>query len=319
MNLRNKTIIILGGSGTFGRAFLHRLLKTDVQKVIIFSRDEFKQSQMQQEERFKDPRIRYFIGDVRDYQRLRRAFEWVNIVVNAAALKQIGACEYNPREALYTNCIGAQNIIDAALDCGTEQVLHLSTDKATAPVNCYGASKLMAEKLFLSSNSYSGNTGPRFSCVRYGNIAGSRGSVIPLFRKLIDEGADSLPITDASMTRFWFDIEGAIDLVLYALDNMCGGEVYVPKLPSFRIIDLAKAMAPGMRLKLIGIRPGEKLHESMIGPDESYEFRDDGHCYVRSGTEGNQLPSGFDYSSGDNVRFLTVDELAEMVGQVATV
>lgn len=306
--LDGKTVLITGGTGSFGRAFLERALTTTVAKVIIFSRDELKQSEMQKDPRFDDPRVRYFIGDVRDCDRLRRAFHGVDIVIHAAALKQVGACEYNPLEAKRTNIDGAANVIDAAIDAGVGKVVALSTDKATNPVNAYGASKLFAEKLFIAANAYSGGTGPRFACVRYGNIAASRGSVIPLFREIAKAGKP-LPITSVHMTRFWFVLAGAVDLVLYALGGMTGGETYVPRLASFKVTDLAEAIDPaGVRLD-VGIRPGEKLHEAMIGPDEAHEFWFDGRCFVRNGCVKDRQVMASEYTSGNNTEWLDAADL----------
>ncbi len=318
--LDGKSVLITGGTGSFGRAFLARALTTDVAKVIVLSRDELKQSDMQKDPSYADlarDRVRYFLGDVRDGARLRRAFHGVDLVVHAAALKQVGACEYNPIEAKRTNIDGAANVIDAALDAGVERVVALSTDKATNPVNAYGASKLFAEKLFAASNAYSGADGTRFACVRYGNIACSRGSVIPLFRD-IAERKKPLPITHWDMTRFWFELPGAVDLVLYAFEHMKGGETYVPRLPGFRVIDLAEALVPNGERIVTGIRPGEKLHESMIGPDESHEFVYDGRYYVRNGPAigGLRLAAGEEYNSRTATDRLHVSDLRKLLERV---
>lgn len=309
--LDGKVVLITGGTGSFGRAFVERALKTNVTKIIVFSRDELKQSEMQKDRRYADhlDRVRYFIGDVRDLARLRRALHDVDLVISAAALKQVGACEFNPIECKRTNIDGAQNVIDAAIDAGVRRVLALSTDKATNPVNTYGASKLFAEKLYAAAGAYSGAYGTKFACVRYGNIAGSRGSVIPLFRDLKAEGK-ALPITHASMTRFWFTLDGAIDLVMYALEHMNGGELYVPHLPSFRVVDLAEAIDPGGKRLNVGIRPGEKLHESMIGPDEAHEFRYDGRYLVRGGKSSGIAQAG-EYNSLNNSDYLDIAALTE--------
>lgn len=302
-----RRILITGGTGSFGKAMAKRLLLRDVEWVAILSRDELKQSEIQQEPWAKDARLRCFLGDVRDRDRLMRAFSGVDSVIHAAALKQVPAGEYNPSEFIRTNVQGSMNVMEAAIDCGVSKVVALSTDKSTNPSTVYGATKLLAERLFVAANAYSGKHTTRFSCVRYGNIKGSRGSIIPLFSQLIKEGRP-LPITDTGMTRFWFTLDEAMDLVEDALATMNGGEVYVPKLPSFRITDLAQAMAPGHATEIIGIRPSEKMHESMIGPDESSSFVDDGTRYVAN-IAGKRCPAGWDYSSGSNTNFMSIDEL----------
>ena len=266
--LNGKTILVTGGTGSFGKKFIKTVFEKypDVKKVIVFSRDEYKQFVMQNMPEFTPflERLRFFIGDVRDKERLMRAFENVDIVVHAAALKQVPACEYNPFEAVKTNVLGAQNIIESAIEKGVKKVVALSTDKACAPINLYGATKLCSDKLFIAGNAYSGFKDTHFSVVRYGNVAGSRGSVIPFFQKLIKEGADSLPITDMRMTRFWLKLEQAVEMVLEAIEHMHGGELYVKKIPSMRMPDLAKAIAPDKKIVEVGIRPGEKIHEQMI-------------------------------------------------------
>lgn len=312
MILDGKRILITGGSGSFGNAFVRRALTHDVRKVIVLSRDELKQHDMRR--MIPDERLTFFLGDVRDRDRLYRAFNGVDIVIHAAALKQVPACEYNPAEAKKTNVDGALNVIDAAIDAGVSKVLALSTDKATNPVNCYGATKLLAEKLFLAGNAYS-PTGTRFSCVRYGNIAGSRGSIIPAWR-LLSLTDEPFPITDRRMTRFWFTLPLAVDFVLMALEVMKGGETFVPRLPSFRVTDLAMAIAPNRGLREVGVRPGEKIHEAMIGPDEAHEFAKQDNRFVRNG-DGEKLESGWEYSSGTNERFLTIDELREQLAGVS--
>lgn len=322
-----KVILVTGGTGSFGNRFLSRVLKDHKpKKVIIFSRDELKQSQMQ--ERFTDNRLRYQLGDIRDLARLQRAFHDVDIVIHAAALKQVPTLEYNPFEAVQTNIIGAENIINAAIDQGVSRVVALSTDKAVNPANLYGATKLCAEKLFINGNAYAGGTKTRFSVVRYGNVVGSRGSVIPLFLKKRKDGV--LPITDERMTRFWITLDQGVDLVFWAAANMHGGEIFIPKIPSMRVSDLAKAMAPECRIDVIGIRPGEKLHEVLLTEDESARSVDAGDYFVitplfqhqpapgggRDGADwmkGKRLPENFRYASDSNEQWLKADELNAMV------
>ena len=323
--LENKTVLITGGTGSFGNYFTDYALKNlKPKKIIIYSRDEFKQFNMRNRLREHDDVMRFFIGDVRDKERLKRALNGVDYVVHAAAMKQVPACEYNPIEAIKTNIEGATNVIDAALDEGVKKVVALSTDKAVNPVNLYGGTKLVSDKLFVSANAYSGSDGTVFSIVRYGNVAGSRGSVIPFFRQLIDSGAKELPITDLRMTRFWIDLEQGVELVLKALKESRGGETYISKIPSFKITDLAKAMLPGCQLKEVGIREGEKLHEVMVAVEDSlttYEF--DKHYIIfphmewwvkeRHFTEGgSKVKEGFEYSSGTNEEWLSVDDLAKL-------
>ena len=272
--LNNKTILITGGTGSFGKSFTKMILKKySPRKVIIFSRDEFKQDLFKKEISIEMPeklsKLRFFIGDVRDKDRLYRAFDGVDYVVHAAAMKQVPACEYNPFEAIMTNINGAQNVVDAAIDRKVRKVVALSTDKAVNPINLYGGTKLVSDKLFISANAYAADKGTIFSVVRYGNVAGSRGSVIPFFKDLIEKGVDELPITDFNMTRFWISLEEGIDLVLKALEESKGGETYISKIPSFKITDLAEAMLPGCKLKHVGIREGEKLHEEMVTKDDS--------------------------------------------------
>ncbi|WPM32368.1 UDP-N-acetylglucosamine 4,6-dehydratase (inverting) [Hydrogenobacter sp. T-2] len=273
--LDNKTILITGGTGSFGKTFVRYVLSHyKPKKVIILSRDEFKQWQMSKEfpeDRF--PQLRFFLGDIRDKDRLRLAFDGVDYVVHAAALKHVPILEYNPFEAVKTNIIGAQNIIETAIEKGVKKVIALSTDKAVNPVNLYGATKLTMEKLFIAGNAYAGAKDTSFAIVRYGNVVGSRGSVVQLFLKLISEGCKELPITDKRMTRFWITLEEGVQLVLFALERSEGGEVFVPKIPSVRVVDLAKALCPDCSYKIIGIRPGEKLHESLIAEDEARDVR----------------------------------------------
>ncbi len=329
--LEGKTILITGGTGSFGKRFIRHLLeKYKPKKVIVFSRDEFKQFQMQKDfphERF--PQLRFFLGDIRDKDRLYRAFYGVDYVIHAAALKQVPILEYNPIEAVKTNIIGAQNIIEASLDCGVKKVVALSTDKAVNPVNLYGATKLAMEKLFVSANAYAGARETSFSVVRYGNVVGSRGSVIPFFKRLLKEGKRELPITDERMTRFWITFEDAINLVLFALENSTGGEVFVPYIPSMRIMDLAKAMCPECKLRFIGIRPGEKLHETLISEDEArhtIRIEVDGKRYFvilpefsfetkskGRWEEGKLLPEGFVYRSDKNDWILSPEEIRTMI------
>jgi len=327
--LNNKTILITGGTGSFGKKFIEMIFANyEPKKVIIYSRDEYKQFLVKQKfskeltkEQFS--KLRFFIGDVRDKDRLYRAFYGVNIVIHAAALKQVPACEYNPFEAIKTNIHGAQNVIDAALDRGVEKVVALSTDKAVNPINLYGGTKLVSDKLFISANAYSGERGTIFSVVRYGNVAGSRGSVIPFFKSLIESGVNELPITDFRMTRFWITLEEGVKLVFKALEESKGGETYISKIPSFKITDLAKAMKEDCELKEVGIREGEKIHEVMITKDDSrstYEYENHYIIYPHfdwwnSGkyfTEGGKpVEDGFEYNSGTNEKWLSVEDLKE--------
>ena len=323
----NKSILITGGTGSFGKKFIEIVLKRFTpKKVIVFSRDELKQFEMQQV--FNASCMRYFIGDVRDEARLKQAMYQVDYVVHAAALKQVPAAEYNPMECIKTNINGAQNVINAAIAAGVKKVIALSTDKAANPINLYGATKLASDKLFTAANSLVGDRGTRFAVVRYGNVVGSRGSVVPFFKKLIAEGAKELPVTDPRMTRFWLRLEDGVELVLKGFQRMQGGEIFVPKIPSMRILDLAEAIAPGVPTNIIGIRPGEKLHEVMCPSDMFYETLDfEDHFVIKPSIEfgenidytrnklgevGHPVPDGFEYSSGTNDVFLTVEELREM-------
>lgn len=318
--LDGRAILITGGTGSFGKHFVRTIFnETDVRRVVILSRDELKQYEMQQLYP-AEPRLRFFIGDVRDRDRLNRAFHDVDFVVHAAALKQVPAAEYNPFEAVKTNVHGAQNVIDAAIERGVERVVALSTDKACSPVNLYGATKLVSDKLFVNGNAYASGTSTRFSVVRYGNVVGSRGSVVPYFRELRETGV--LPITDERMTRFWITLDQGVHFVLDSLERMRGGELYVPKIPSMRVVDLAKAMAPEADLRVVGIRPGEKLHEEMISASDARSTLDLGDRYViqpeldfwpRAPIEGTPLPNGFSYASDTNDRWLTVPELQAMI------
>lgn len=323
--LNGKTILITGGTGSFGKKFLEKIfLQYNPQKVIIYSRDEYKQSVMKMEyaDKVDMKRVRFFIGDVRDKDRLYRAFEGVDYVIHAAAMKQVPTCEYNPMEAIKTNIHGAQNVIDAALDCGVKKVVALSTDKAVNPINLYGGTKLVSDKLFIAANAYSGNNYKTiFSVVRYGNVAGSRGSVIPIWKKLIAEGKDTLGVTDLRMTRFWITLEQGVELVFKALQESKGGETYISKIPSFHIGDLAQAMLPGCKMDEFGIREGEKLHEVMVTRDDSlmtYEY--DRHFIIYPHFEwwdfedkftpgGVKVAEGFEYNSGNNTEWLNVEAL----------
>ncbi|HWR39474.1 MAG TPA: UDP-N-acetylglucosamine 4,6-dehydratase (inverting) [Patescibacteria group bacterium] len=322
-----QSILVTGGTGSFGKAFVKKMLaKYQPKKVIIYSRDELKQFEMQQV--FNGSEMRYFIGDVRDEARLKQAMHDVDYVVHAAALKQVPAAEYNPMECIKTNINGAQNVINAAIECGVKKVIALSTDKAANPINLYGATKLASDKLFTAGNNLVGNRPTRFSVVRYGNVVGSRGSVVPFFQKLIDDGATMLPITHRDMTRFWLRLEDGVDFVLKSFERMQGGELFVPKIPSMRIIDLVEAMAPGIKQDIIGIRPGEKLHEIMCPLDSYYltlEFAD--HYVIKPtinfaaqvdyarnqlGETGVLVAENFEYNSGTNPHFLSIEQLREM-------
>ena len=327
LNLEGQTVLITGGTGSFGKQMVQALLqKHSPRRVIVYSRDELKQFEMAQT--IQDPRIRFFIGDVRDHARLKRAFQGVDYVIHAAALKQVPAAEYNPMECIKTNIHGAENVIQAALANNVEKVIALSTDKAANPINLYGATKLASDKLFVAANNIAGGHRTRFSVVRYGNVVGSRGSVVPLFRRLIAEGADHLPITDERMTRFWITLQQGVEFVLKNFSRMHGGEIFVPKIPSVKIVDLASAMAPGLPHKVVGIRPGEKLHEVMCPSDDSHltlEFAD--HFVIRpsirfvdqvdfrrnnSGESGEPVEQGFEFNSGRNPHFLNVEEILAM-------
>jgi len=323
---QNQSILVTGGTGSFGKHFCKTMLEKYHPKVIrIYSRDELKQHEMRQT--FGDDVIRYFIGDVRDGDRLKRAMEGIDIVIHAAALKQVPSCEYNPFEAVKTNVYGAQNVIDASIDTGVKKVVALSTDKAVNPVNLYGATKLCADKIFIQGNAYSGPRGTHFSCVRYGNVIGSRGSVIPLFREQKKTG--KITITDERMTRFWLTLDQAVELVVNALCHMQGGEIFVPKIPSMKIMELAKAVAPECKMEVIGIRPGEKLHEVLITEEEGRNTVAYNGMYVimpnRSWWErqnyktGKKLPDDFVYTSNTNDEWLNIEDLKKIVyGPVAS-
>ena len=322
VNWQDSVVLVTGGTGSFGKKFI-RLMLDEVHpaKIIVFSRDELKQYEMQAAG-FSHPTLRYFIGDVRDYQRLRRAFNGVDIVVHAAALKQVPACEYNPMEAIKTNILGSSNVIEAALDEGVTRVIALSTDKAVNPVNLYGATKLAAEKLFIQSNSYAGGMATRFSCVRYGNVVGSRGSVVPVFLKQRENG--TITITDERMTRFWISLEQGVRFVIRCIEQMQGGEVFVPKIPSMKVIDLARAVAPDAKIETIGIRPGEKLHEVLISDDEARSTVELEDMFVVQpaaalwfGREwqarGKPLADDFRYASNTNLDWLTIEQIRQII------
>lgn len=327
--LNDKTILLTGGTGSFGNAFTrHVLMNYDPKKIIIYSRDEYKQFVMRNNFKEYDEKLRFFIGDVRDEARLRRALNGVDYIVHAAALKQVPACEYNPMEAVKTNIDGAMNIVNAALDSDVEKVVALSTDKAVNPVNLYGGTKLVSDKLFIAANAYRGESGTTFSVVRYGNVAGSRGSVIPFFDKLIKSGADDLPITDFRMTRFWISLDEGIQLVIKALNEAQGGETFISKIPSFKITDLATAMAPDLGQIEVGIREGEKLHECMVpAADSASTYEYDKNFIIYPHMEwcdiskidlngGKKVESGFVYDSGTNTDWLSVDELRRLVSEM---
>lgn len=329
----NKSILITGGTGSFGKKFTEMILQNyNPKKIIIYSRDEFKQDLMRKSftQKFPDKvsKLRFFIGDVRDKDRLYRAFKNVDYVIHAAAMKQVPACEYNPFEAIKTNINGAQNIVDAAIDCNVTKVVALSTDKAVNPINLYGGTKLVSDKLFISANSYSGDEGTVFSVVRYGNVSGSRGSVIPFFRELLNSGVKALPITDERMTRFWMTLDDAVDLVVKALDESKGGETFVFKNPSYKITDIAEAMNPGGKIDVVGIREGEKLHEVMITSDDSRQTYDYGNYYIiypnyiwwskenyfKEG--GHLINEGWEYNSGNNTDWLDVQTLKDKIEEL---
>lgn len=323
--LNDKVILITGGTGSFGNAFTEYVLTHyNPKKIIIYSRDEFKQFNMANKfQKYKD-KLRFFIGDVRDRERLYRSFYGVDYVVHAAALKQVPACEYNPMEAVKTNINGAMNIVDVALDCGVKRVVALSTDKAVNPINLYGGTKLVSDKLFISANAYAGTQDVCFSIVRYGNVAGSRGSVIPYFQNLAAEGKKSLPITDYRMTRFWISLDEGVRLVIKALSEAKGGETFISKIPSFKITDLAQAILPGCEMPEVGIREGEKLHEVMVTKEDSvwtYEYEKHYIIYPhfewwnpnKIAAGGKKIEQGYEYSSGTNTEWLTVDDLKRLL------
>lgn len=326
--LNGKAILVTGGTGTFGKAFTKYVFEHyEPKKIIIYSRDEFKQFIMQNEFKQYADKLRFFIGDVRDKERLKRALEGVDYVVHAAALKQVPACEYNPAEAIKTNINGAQNVIDACLDMNVKKVVALSTDKAVNPVNLYGGTKLVSDKLFIAANAYAGAKDICFSIVRYGNVAGSRGSVIPFFDSILKNGGTELPITDYRMTRFWISLRQGVELVIKALEEAKGGETFISKIPSFKITDLAEAMAPGMKTKEVGIREGEKLHEIMVTVEDAphtYEYEKHFIVYPqmvwsesrRAVPTGKKVPEGFSYSSDNNTEWLSVEQIRELLQHV---
>jgi UDP-N-acetylglucosamine 4,6-dehydratase/5-epimerase len=324
--LSSRSILITGGTGSFGKAFVRRVLREypDMKRLVIFSRDELKQFEMSQEFGEQYPAVRYFLGDVRDESRLRRALEGIDIVVHAAALKQVPAAEYNPFEFIKTNVLGAQNLIEACFDSKVRRVVALSTDKAAAPINLYGATKLCSDKLFVAANNMVGGRDLHFSVVRYGNVMGSRGSVIPFFLDQAKSG--KLPITDPAMTRFNISLDEGVDMVLWALEHSYGGEIFVPKIPSYRIKDVAMAIGPDCEHPIVGIRPGEKVHEEMITASDSFNTLDVGKYYAILPSSHTQLrsrylqrggakpvPDGFSYNSGDNADFLTVQQLRDLI------
>ena len=330
--LNNRSILITGGTGSFGKAFIKTILERyEPKRVVIYSRDELKQFEMQQTELFHSLRskkiLRFFIGDVRDFSRLRMAMEDIDYVVHAAALKQVPAIEYNPFEAIKTNILGAQNVIEASFQAGVKKVIALSTDKAAAPINLYGATKLASDKLFIAANNIRGGHDIKYSVIRYGNVMGSRGSVIPFFLQKVKENV--LPITDERMTRFNITLQEGVDLVINSFEKMWGGELFIPKIPSYRIIDVAKAISMKAKIEVIGIRPGEKLHEEMITATDSMNTIEFENYYVilpsiklfdiekfrieSNGSEGRFCTSGFSYNSGTNKDFLTIDELRDLI------
>jgi UDP-N-acetylglucosamine 4,6-dehydratase len=315
------SILVTGGTGSFGKAFIRAILaRHKPKRVVVYSRDELKQFEMSKQKPYDDARMRYFIGDVRDAGRLARALDGIDFVVHAAALKQVPACEYNPFEAVRTNVLGAQNIIEASIDRGVKRVVALSTDKACAPVNLYGATKLCSDKLFVGGNSYVGAHGTRFAVVRYGNVMGSRGSVIPFFANLLKGGAKELPVTHKDMTRFWIKLEAGVELVLTAFETTRGGELFVPKIPSMKVTDLAQAMAPRLPVKEVGIRPGEKLHEMLISREDARQTMDMGGHYVvlpafdwwggmADFSGGKRVSEDFEYRSDTNTQWLSLKEM----------
>ena len=327
MDWSKKVVLVTGGTGSFGKKFIRIMLNEyHPAKIIVFSRDELKQHEMRAAG-YDDPSLRYFIGDIRDKERCIRAFDGVDVVIHAAALKQVPACEYNPMEAIKTNILGSSNVIDAAIDAGVKRVVALSTDKAVNPVNLYGATKLSAEKLFVQSNAYAGGREVRFACVRYGNVVGSRGSVVPVFLKQRESG--KVTVTDDRMTRFWISLEQGVRFVIRAAENMHGGEVFVPKIPSMKVVDLAKAIAPKAEVNIIGIRPGEKLHEVLISEDEARQTVELEDMYVVQPaeslwfgrdweTKGKLLEDGFRYASDTNHQWLNIDQIGKIIAPIET-
>lgn len=330
LDLNNKSVLVTGGTGSFGKKFIATILNRfpDIKRIVVYSRDELKQFEMQSVFSYqKYPAMRYFIGDVRDGERLKRACEGIDVVIHAAALKQVPAAEYNPFECIKTNVMGAKNIVDAAMDNNVECVVALSTDKAAAPVNLYGATKLCSDKMFVAANNTKGPRDLRFSVVRYGNVMGSRGSVIPFFMNKRNSGV--LPITHPEMTRFNISLEAAVEMVLFSIENSMGGEIFIPKLPSYRIMDVAEAVCPHCEKEIVGIRPGEKLHEEMITPADSFNTIELDDYYAicpnnlpQFGSQlseyiahhgGTLVPKGFSYNSGDNTEWLSVEEMRQQI------
>ena len=326
-----KNILITGGTGSFGKCYVKTILERyNPSRIVIYSRDEFKQFEMSQV--YNQDQMRYFIGDVRDFERLNQAMQGIDFVIHAAALKQVPVAEYNPMECIKTNVYGAENVIKASIENKVEKVIALSTDKAANPINLYGATKLASDKLFVAANNITGAQNTRFSVVRYGNVVGSRGSVVPFFKKLISEGATELPVTDERMTRFWITLQSGVDFVLKNFQRMHGGEIFVPKIPSMRILDLVESLSSEIKVKVIGIRPGEKLHEVMCPADDSHltlEFND--HYVIQPtikftrtidfeenslGEKGVPVDIGYEYNSGNNTSFLSVDELKKLNDQL---
>jgi UDP-N-acetylglucosamine 4,6-dehydratase len=322
MNWSEQSVLVTGGTGSFGKKFVEVMLRDyRPQKLVVFSRDELKQHEMRTSG-FDHPSLRYFIGDVRDAERLHRALTGITVVIHAAALKQVPACEYNPFEAIQTNVMGGKNVIDAAIDRGVKRILALSTDKAVNPINLYGATKLCAEKMFVQANSYAGGRDTRFSCARYGNVVGSRGSVIPVFLEQRKHG--KITMTDARMTRFWITLDQGVRFVVHAIEQMHGGEIFVPKIPSMRLAELAEAIAGNCEIEYIGIRPGEKLHEVLVSEDEARNTVEVDDMYIiqpahpwwkaQNWMQARALPDGFRYASDTNAQWLTHEQLGELVG-----
>lgn len=329
--LKGKTVLVTGGTGSFGNKFIKTVLDNyDVKKIIVYSRDELKQYEIMQRLEKYSSSMRYFIGDVRDATRLKRAMKGVDVIIHAAAIKQVPAAEYNPQECIKTNIGGAENIIEVALDCNVDKVIALSTDKAANPINLYGATKLCSDKLFVAANNLVGDGRTRFAVVRYGNVSGSRGSVVPFFKKLKDTNAEYIPITDMNMTRFWISLEQGVNFVLESLVRMHGGETFVPKIPSIKIVDLATAIAPGIPQKEVGIRPGEKIHELMcprddamhiiefdkffiIRPAITYVNKDNTYLTTKMGEKGAPVAHDFEYNSFNNPHYLSIDEIKQFL------
>ena len=329
INFKNKNILLTGGTGSFGQAFAEKLLKSyDPNKIVIFSRDEHKQYEMENKfQNYKIDKLRFFLGDVRDTERLKVAFKDIDYVIHTAALKHVPLAEYNPFECIKTNVIGAQNVVEASIFCGVKKVIALSTDKASNPLNLYGASKLASDKIFIAANNYSGKGGTSFSICRYGNVVNSRGSVIPFFKKLFEEKAKNIPITDRRMSRFWININKGVEFVIASIDMMIGGEIFVPKLPSMNVVDVAEIIAPKIPIKIIGIRPGEKIHETMVSEDDSrytIELKDrfiilppklhlKKEEIFKKNVQNLDLEDNFKYSSDTNTEWLTRNQFLELL------